>query len=149
MDVPAGHTDALASDPTWTSRTEEPGVGDAGKEIRYEYISSWWCQSQTGVGQANWVADADTGILDEEIMNYYDGEEQMNNLLSGFSLIAIIIGSLGLYGLISFMVIHKAKEVGIRKALGANSFSIIKLLSMEFLKLLIVGFIISLFPNFI
>ncbi len=45
-----------------------PGVGDAGKEIRYEYISSWWCQSETGTGQTSWLADKDTGILDEEIM---------------------------------------------------------------------------------
>ncbi len=41
------------------------------------------------------------------------------------------------------MVIHKAKEVGIRKTLGASSFSIVKLFSSEFLVLLLVGFIIS------
>jgi len=82
-------------------------------------------------------------FLDEAIMDYYDGEQKMTKLLSGFSIIAIIIGSLGLYGLISFMVLHKAKEVGIRKTLGASSFSIVKLFSIEFLVLLLAGFIVS------
>jgi len=82
-------------------------------------------------------------FLDEAIMDYYDSEQKMTKLLSGFSIIAIIIGSLGLYGLISFMVNQKAKEVGIRKTLGASSASIVRLFSFEFLRLLIVGFIIS------
>jgi ABC-type antimicrobial peptide transport system permease subunit len=82
-------------------------------------------------------------FLDEAIMDYYDGEQNMATLLTGFSVIAIIIGSLGLYGLVSFMVNQKTKEVGIRKTLGASTMVIIKLFSAEFLKLLGVGFIIS------
>ena len=82
-------------------------------------------------------------FLDEAIMSHYESEQKMSTLLIGFSIIAIIICSLGLYGLVSFMANQKTKEVGIRKTLGASTIVIVKLFSLEFLKLLVAGFIIS------
>jgi putative ABC transport system permease protein len=82
-------------------------------------------------------------FLDEAIMSHYESEQKMSTLLVGFSIIAIIICGLGLYGLVSFMANQKTKEVGIRKTLGASTIIIVRLFSAEFLKLLIIGFIIS------
>jgi putative ABC transport system permease protein len=82
-------------------------------------------------------------FLDEAIMSHYESEQKMSTLLVGFSIIAIIICGLGLYGLVSFMANQKTKEVGIRKTLGASTLMIVKLFSAEFLKLLLIGFLIS------
>src|SRR6185295_13206596 len=56
---------------------------------------------------------------------------------------AIFISCLGLYGLVSFMVVQRTKEVGIRKVLGASVQNIIYLLSREFSLLIIIAFAIS------
>lgn len=81
--------------------------------------------------------------LDETIKGYYDRERRTSRLLSLFSSVAIVIGCIGLFGLVSFMVTAKTKEVGIRKALGATVPQIITIFSKEFGVLIIVSFVIA------
>ncbi|KYP14490.1 ABC transporter permease [Flavihumibacter sp. CACIAM 22H1] len=82
-------------------------------------------------------------FLDEAINDFYQQEERLSRLYKVFAILAIIISSLGLYGLISFMAIQKTKEVGIRKVLGASVGNIVLLFSKEFTILILVAFALA------
>lgn len=82
-------------------------------------------------------------FLDEEIAGFYESEEQMSTMLSVFSSIAILIGCLGLYGLISFLANEKEKEIGVRKVLGATTMQIFYIFSREFVVLVVIAFVVA------
>jgi putative ABC transport system permease protein len=79
-------------------------------------------------------------FMDEQLANLYRGEGKTSALLGVFAFIAIFIGCLGLFGLVTFMTNQKTKEVGVRKVLGASVESIMFLFSKEFVKLILIGF---------
>ncbi|MGB2848814.1 MAG: FtsX-like permease family protein, partial [Saprospiraceae bacterium] len=72
-------------------------------------------------------------------------EEVISSLANIFAGLTIFISCLGLFGLAAFTADQRIKEIGIRKVLGANTFNIIRLMSGDFIKLLIIALIIS-FP---
>lgn len=82
-------------------------------------------------------------FLDDYTAGLYRKEEKMFTLFKIFSGISIFVGCLGLYGLISFVVNQKVREVGIRKVMGASVVDIVSLFSKEFVKLIIVAFILA------
>jgi ABC-type antimicrobial peptide transport system permease subunit len=82
-------------------------------------------------------------FLDEQLNKFYQEEEKAAQLFHIFSGIAIFIGCLGLFGLVSFMAIQRTKEVGIRKALGASAMQIIALFYKEFVFLIALAFLIA------
>lgn len=82
-------------------------------------------------------------FLDERIAAQYESEKQISGLLQVFAGLAIFIGCLGLYGLVSFMANQKVKEIGIRKVLGATVGGIINIFSKEVLILLGVAFLLA------
>jgi putative ABC transport system permease protein len=82
-------------------------------------------------------------FLDESIGRFYEGERKMSILLSVFTSMAIFIGCLGLFGLATFMANQKTKEIGVRKVLGASVESIVMMFSKEYLKLIVIGFVIA------
>jgi putative ABC transport system permease protein len=82
-------------------------------------------------------------FLDENIREFYEGEQRMSILLSVFNGMAIFIGCLGLFGLATFMANQKTKEIGVRKVLGASVESIIMMFSKEYLKLILLGFVLA------
>lgn len=82
-------------------------------------------------------------FLDDTIRNFYKDEERTSRLMTLFSGVAILIGCIGLFGLVSFMVSKKTKEVGIRKTLGASVGNIMLLFSKEFLILIFISFAIA------
>lgn len=82
-------------------------------------------------------------FIDQQLNSLYVSELQTRNLLLVFSGLAIFIACLGLFGLSSFMIERRSKEIGIRKVLGASVSKIVLLLSSDFLKLAGIGFIIG------
>ncbi|MBC9794761.1 ABC transporter permease [Sinomicrobium weinanense] len=83
-------------------------------------------------------------FLDDRVAEMYKSEQQFLALTKLFSLLAIFIGGLGIYGLVSFFVAQKTKEVGIRKILGGDVIHILGLFSRDFFKLIgIAGLIAS------
>lgn len=85
----------------------------------------------------------DYQLYSESLKEDYEEEASMLDLFKLFSGIAIIIGCLGLYGLISFMANQKTKEIGVRKVLGASVGQILKLFSNELLMLITISFLLA------
>ncbi|WPR77363.1 ABC transporter permease [Algoriphagus sp. NG3] len=81
--------------------------------------------------------------LDDRIARFYKTEGTMLTAVQLFSGIAIFIGSMGLYGLISFMVVQKTKEVGIRKVMGSSSYQIVWIFGKEFARLIVLAFLLA------
>jgi putative ABC transport system permease protein len=82
-------------------------------------------------------------FLDANIAQFYKQENQLAMVYKIFAGIAIFISCLGLYGLVSFMVLQRTKEVGVRKVLGASVKSIVFLFSKEFIILIAISFVIA------
>ncbi len=80
---------------------------------------------------------------DDVVQKQYESEITLGNIINSFTLMAILISSLGLFGLASFSAEQRSKEIGIRKVLGASVSGIVQLLSKDFLKLVIVSFVIA------
>lgn len=82
-------------------------------------------------------------FLDDFFNSQYKDEQQFAKIFSLFSILAILIACLGLWGLASFTTAQKLKEISIRKVLGASVKGILSLLSWEFLKLVIIASVIA------
>ena len=82
-------------------------------------------------------------FVDDIVALMYESEEEMATIFTFFSSIAIFIGCLGLFGLISYTTNQKVKEIGIRKALGASVRNILGLVSKDFMVPVLVGFVIA------
>lgn len=82
-------------------------------------------------------------FFDENVRAFYEQEEKYARLFELFSFVFLVIGCLGLYGLISFVVNRKGKEVALRKVLGATVGNILVMFSKEYVQLILVSFIIA------
>ncbi|HEX4374758.1 MAG TPA: ABC transporter permease [Puia sp.] len=82
-------------------------------------------------------------FVDEEVQKQYKAEVTLSNIINSFTLMAILVSCMGLFGLAAFSAEQRSKEIGIRKVLGANVAGIVQLLSKDFLKLVIIAIIIA------
>ena len=82
-------------------------------------------------------------FLDQDFQRNYESETQLSEIVKYFTLIAILISCLGLFGLATFSAERRTKEIGVRKVLGASVGNIVSLLSKDFLKLVLLAAIIS------
>jgi putative ABC transport system permease protein len=85
----------------------------------------------------------DYRFLDEAFNNMYRAEQRIGKIILIFSTLAILIACLGLFGLSTFIAEQRTKEIGIRKVLGASVTEIVQLLSKDFIKLVVLSFIIA------
>jgi putative ABC transport system permease protein len=82
-------------------------------------------------------------FMDDDFNKTYSNEQRMGGISMTFSALAILIACLGLLGLITFAAEQRAKEIGIRKVLGASGGNIVSMLSKDFLKLVFIASLIA------
>ncbi|MCP4727308.1 MAG: FtsX-like permease family protein [bacterium] len=82
-------------------------------------------------------------FLDDTMDSLYRADQRFGRIFNYFTILAIIIACMGLFGMASFTAERRIKEIGIRKVLGASSYGLVYLLSRDFLKMIIISNIIS------
>ncbi|MTI40676.1 ABC transporter permease [Fulvivirga lutimaris] len=82
-------------------------------------------------------------FLDDYFNKQYANERQFGNMFASFSILAIFIGCLGLFGLSAYTAHQRTKEIGVRKVLGSKIGDIFILLSKEFIYLILIGVVIA------
>jgi putative ABC transport system permease protein len=82
-------------------------------------------------------------FLDQDFQKNYASEERLAAIIRYFTIVAVFISCLGLFGLTTFSVEQRTKEIGIRKVLGSSTAGIVSLLSADFLKLVLLSFLIA------
>ncbi len=113
--------------------------------IRYnaQNLPQFMQQVQDGFKSTLPNSSFDYEFLDSHVQNLYISEQYTANTVTVFSLLAIFVACLGLFGLAAFIAEQRTKEIGVRKVLGASVFRITKLLTGEFLKLVIISILIA------
>jgi putative ABC transport system permease protein len=82
-------------------------------------------------------------FLDEDVQKLYEADIMLANIINAFTTMAVLVSCLGLFGLAAFTTEQRSKEIGVRKILGANVTGIVRLLSVDFLKLVGIALLIS------
>lgn len=82
-------------------------------------------------------------FLDESFNQLYDSEKRLGQAFTLFTLLALFIATLGLFGLVSYQIVQRLKEISIRKVLGASSFSLVELLSKDFIRLMFIALLLA------
>jgi putative ABC transport system permease protein len=85
----------------------------------------------------------DYDFLDQNLQNLYMVDQRTNRIVTSFSVLAISIACLGLFGLAAFVTEQRTKEIGIRKVLGASVMEVIALLSKEFIRWVVIANVIA------
>lgn len=82
-------------------------------------------------------------FLDETYNELYKSEDRLSKILGTFTLLTVLIACLGLFGLSTFIVLQRTKEVGIRKVLGASVTQLTAMLSKDFVKLVLIAVVLA------
>jgi putative ABC transport system permease protein len=82
-------------------------------------------------------------FLDQDLDNLYRAEERMQRIFSAAALVSVLIACLGVFGLASFMVERRIREIGVRKVIGASMPDIIGLLTLEYVWLTLIANLIA------
>jgi putative ABC transport system permease protein len=82
-------------------------------------------------------------FLDDQFQKNYEADTRLSGIVVYFTVVAILIACLGLFGLAAFSAEQRTKEIGVRKVLGASVTTIISLLSVDFLRLILLSAIIA------
>jgi putative ABC transport system permease protein len=111
-------------------------------------VSSGNVQHTIETLRANWKTffpndQFDYFFLDNRFNEQYKADQRFGQVFGIFTLIAIIVACLGLFGLVSYTIVQRTKEIGIRKVLGASVNSILGLLYKDFALLIVIAFLVS------
>ena len=105
-------------------------------EATIEYLTQLWDELAPG-------QPFSYSFMNERFDRIYASEQKIGKIFGVFAFLAIFIACLGLFGLASFTAEQKRKEIGIRKVLGASVAHIVNRLSLSFIKLVVVSFLIA------
>lgn len=119
------------------------GFYSANIQLRSANYSSALSQLEKVYNQVYTDNFFETAFVDDQIQQAYQQEQTMARLINFFTGIALLIGCMGLYGLVLFMVVQRTREVGVRKVLGASVGSILWLFNREFMQLIGIAFLLS------
>lgn len=92
--------------------------------------------------------EAEFKFLDEEVSRFYAEDVKIRNVLGAACVLAILISAMGLFGLSSFTIAQRTKEISIRKVLGASILQILGLISKEYVLLVLVSFGLAVYPAY-
>jgi putative ABC transport system permease protein len=111
-------------------------IGDGSPDQKIELIKTLW---------KKYVPDApfEYTFIDQNFKTKYEAEKKVGEVFIIFTLLAILIACLGLFGLATYATEQRTKEIGIRKAMGAHPVTVILLLTKDFTKLIGIAFIIA------
>jgi ABC-type antimicrobial peptide transport system permease subunit len=87
-------------------------------------------------------------FLDEAIAKFYEEDMKIRNVLGMACILAVIISAMGLFGLSSYTIAQRTKEISIRKVLGASILQILGLISREYIILVLVSFVLAVYPAY-
>ena len=82
-------------------------------------------------------------FLDEHYEALYKKDAQLKSIINVFACLAILISILGLFGLASYSILQRTRELGVRKVLGASVSNLISLVSSSFIKLVLIAFVLA------
>lgn len=87
-------------------------------------------------------------FLDDAIASFYEEDMKIRNVLGMACILAVIISAMGLFGLSSYTIAQRTKEISIRKVLGASIMQILGLISREYVILILVSFVLAVYPAY-
>jgi len=111
-------------------------ISHANREEALAFVEKKWNETEKG-------RPFEYSFLGQELSKLYQDEEVLGDLALILTVIIIFIAILGLFGLASFMTEQRTKEIGIRKVYGASGASLIRLLSLEFIKLVTIAIVVA------
>ncbi|MDR7131749.1 putative ABC transport system permease protein [Algoriphagus sp. 4150] len=111
-------------------------IGKATKEKTLAYLESEWAVLHAGF-------PFEPIFVDEGFNRQYEAEQRVKTIFTFFSALAVLISVLGLLGLTTFATEQRTREIGIRKVMGAETGNILMLLGKDFMKLVLIGFLIA------
>ena len=82
-------------------------------------------------------------LIEDKVAEYYDNERKTVRLAIVFSILAIFVACMGVFGLTAFMAEQRTKEIGIRKVMGASVWNIVSLFTVDYVKLLSISLVIA------
>lgn len=126
----------ISSKPHFDDRIIHVKLPASGMGQKITYLESKWKEQFPDLGFDYW-------FLDDEFGRMYENEVKVAELTEKFSVLAILIACIGLYGLASFMSQQRTKEIGIRKAMGSSNVQIVLLLLKVFGILLLIACLVA------
>jgi putative ABC transport system permease protein len=91
----------------------------------------------------DFIGDTLTGVLEDDFMEQFSNDRNRRAIFASFTILVIIIACLGLFGRASYTTERRASEIGVRKVFGASIERILRMISWEFLKLILISFVLA------
>ncbi|MFK7756019.1 MAG: ABC transporter permease, partial [Flavobacteriales bacterium] len=129
--------------PALSMRIEEDNYSLLAVNVSSENLSETISSIESEWGSVIPEKPFDYYFLDTYFNRQYESQTRFGNLFLAFAILAIFISCLGLLGLAAYSTIQRRREIGIRKVIGSSVLGIVRLLSIDFIKLVGIAFIIA------